>query len=341
MNNIINPSLTPKIKIGRTNIEVLPLGIGAMTWGKKVMMTAYGGTRDPEDEEEAFKTCLEAGITFFDTAEMYGSGNSELRLGELAQNSEAIIATKYAPSLPFMPFLPRPAKQLQKSLDNSLIRLRRSKVDLYQIHYHVPLVSNKALMDQLAVAVKSGKTLAVGVSNYSVEQMREAYEALRANGIALASNQVQYSLLYRRPEVDGVLDTCRELGVTLIAYMPLAMGALTGKYKPGSIPSDWMRRRMGNTFHDREIKAFTKINNKLAEIGNQYGKTPAQVALRWVIDRGALPIVGAKNASQARENIGALSFSLTNKDITTLEESTTGWFQGPKWKYSPTYTATD
>jgi aryl-alcohol dehydrogenase-like predicted oxidoreductase len=271
---------------------------------------------------------------------MYGSGNSELRLGELAQNSEAVVATKYAPSLPFMPYLPRPAKLLQKSLDKSLMRLHRSSVDLYQIHYHVPLVSNKALMNQLARAVNSGKTLAVGVSNYSVEQMKEAYEELKSHGIALASNQVQYSLLYRKPEVDGVLDTCRELGVTLIAYMPLAMGALTGKYKPGLIPSDWMRRRMGNTFHDREIKAISEITKKLTEIGNHYGKTPAQVALRWVIDRGALPIVGAKNAAQARENIGALSFSLTNKDITTLEESTTGWFQGPKWKYTPTYTAT-
>jgi aryl-alcohol dehydrogenase-like predicted oxidoreductase len=307
-----------------------------MTWGKKVMMTAYGGTRDPKDEEEAFKASLDAGITFFDTAEMYGSGNSESRLGELAQNTEAIIATKYAPSFPFMPFLPRPTRHLQSSLDNSLIRLRRSKVDLYQIHYPVSFISNKALMEQLAVAVNKGKTVAVGVSNYSAEQMWVAYETLKTYGIPLASNQVQYSLLYRRPEVNGVLEACRELGVSLIAYMPLAMGALTGKYKPGSVPSDWMRRRMGNTFRDREIEAAMEITEKLTEIGNRYGKTPSQVALRWVIEQGVLPIVGAKNGAQARENAGALSFSLTNTEITSLDEATTNWFQGTRWKYTPT-----
>lgn len=335
---MINQSVTQTIKIGGTNIQILPLGVGAMTWGHKVLMTAYGGTRSPKDEEEAFKTSLNAGITFFDTAEMYSSGNSERRLGELAQNTEAIIATKYAPSLPFMPFLPRPARHLQKALDNSLKRLRRPRVDLYQIHYPVSFLSNKALMDQLASAVEKGKTLAVGVSNYSAEQMKEAYEALKAYGIPLASNQVQYSLLYRRPEVNGVFDACRELGVTLIAYMPLAMGALTGKYKPGSIPSDWMRRRIGNTFRDREITAATEITLKLIEIGNRYEKTPAQVALRWVIERGALPIVGAKDGAQARENAGALSFTLTKSDINYLEESTLGWLQGTKWKYTPTLT---
>ena len=333
-----NQSVAQTITIGRTNIQVLPLGVGAMTWGQKVLMTAYGGTRSPKDEEEAFRTSLDAGITFFDTAEMYGSGNSEHRLGELAQNTKAIIATKYAPSLPFMPFLPRPARHLQKALDDSLMRLRRPKVDLYQIHYPVSFISNKALMDQLALAVKKGKALSVGVSNYSAEQMREDFDALKAYGIPLASNQVQYSLLYRRPEVNGVFDACRELGITLIAYMPLAMGALTGKYKPGSIPSDWMRRRMGNTFRDTEISAAAEITEKLLEIGNRYKKTPAQVALRWVIERGALPIVGAKDGAQARENAGALSFSLTKSDTDYLEESTLGWFQGTKWKYTPTYT---
>jgi aryl-alcohol dehydrogenase-like predicted oxidoreductase len=333
-----NKSVTQKIKIGRTNIEVLPLGVGAMTWGHKVLMTAYGGTRSPKDEEEAFRTSLDAGITFFDTAEMYGSGNSERRLGELAQNTEAIIATKYAPSLPFMPFLPRTSRNLLKALDASLIRLNRSRVDLYQIHYPVPFISNRALMDKMAIAVEKGKTMAVGVSNYSAEQMREAYEALKTYGILLASNQVQYSLLYRRPEVNGVFDTCRELGVTLIAYMPLAMGALTGKYKSGSIPPDWMRRRMGNTFREREIIAASEIIMKLIEIGNRYGKTPAQVALRWVIERGALPLVGAKDGAQARENAAALSFSLTKSDIDFLEESTLEWFQGTNWKYTPTLT---
>ncbi len=331
-------NITPTITIGGTDIRVVPLGVGAMTWGRKVLMTAYGGTRDPRDEEEAFRASLDAGVTLFDTAEMYGSGGSERRLGELARGTDAIIATKYAPSLPFMPFLPRAARHLLKALDASLMRLGRSLVDLYQIHYPVPLISNAALMDKLARAVQAGKTRAVGVSNYSAEQMRAAHEALKQYGIPLASNQVQYSLLYRRPEVDGVLQACKELGVTPIAYMPLAMGALSGRYRPGSIPSDWMRRRMGNTFRDREIAAAAAITATLAEIGETYGATPAQVALRWVIERGALPIPGAKNGAQARENAGALSFSLSASDIAQLEERTTGWVQGKRWKRTPTLT---
>jgi aryl-alcohol dehydrogenase-like predicted oxidoreductase len=192
-------------------------------------------------------------------------------------------------------------------------------------------------MKQLALAVEKGKTIAVGVSNFSAQQMKEAHLALKSYGIPLASNQVQYSLLYRRPEINGVLDTCHELGVTLIAYMPLAMGALTGKYKHGSIPADWMRRRMGNTFSNPAISASEETVKRLLEVGDKYGKTPAQVALRWVIDNGALPIAGAKNGAQARENAGALTFSLTKSELTYLEESTKGWFQGTRWNYSPTF----
>jgi len=328
------------IQLGKAGIIVPRIGVGAMTWGKKVRMTAYGGTAAPEDEEGAFRASLDGGATLFDTAEMYGSGNSERRLGELAKGTKAIVATKYAPSPPFLWFIPRSSSHLPEALEASLARLGRTSVDLYQIHYPVAFVSIRRLMDRLADAVKAGKTRAVGVSNFSEAQMREAHDALAVEGIPLASNQVQSSLLYRRPELDGVLKACKELGVTLLAYMPLAMGALPGKYRPGSLPAAWMRRRIPKTFRPAEISSAIAVAERLAEIGRRYGKTPAQVALRWVIEQGALPIPGAKNEAQARENAGDLTFSLTQAELNELSAATEAWIQKPKWKMSPMLSTT-
>lgn len=325
------------LRLGKTEVAVSPMGAGTMSWGNKVRMTAYGGTRSPKDEEEAFRVSLEAGITLFDTAEVYGAGNSERRLGELAGSSSAVIATKYAPSYPFpFYFLPRPSRHLPQALDASLSRLQRPRVDLYQIHYPVPFVSIEKLMDRLADALEAGKARAVGVSNFSEQQMRKAHAVLGERGIPLASNQVQYSLVYRRPEFNGVLRACQELGVTLLAYMPLAMGGLSGKYRPGLTPSDWMRRRMTTTFRPREVESLEVLTSKLADVGQRYGKSPAQVALRWVIDQGALPIPGAKEGAQAQENAGALSFSLSRGEVHELAEAGAEWVQEPHWKMSPT-----
>jgi aryl-alcohol dehydrogenase-like predicted oxidoreductase len=306
-----------------------------MTWGRKTRMTAYGGTRSPGDEETAFRASLDAGVLLFDTAEMYSSGNSERRLGELARGTNAVIATKFRPGLPFLPVVPRPSRYLPKALEGSLARLGLTTVDLYQIHYPVPGAAIKSLMSRLADTVQAGKARAVGVSNYTADQMRTAHAALEARGIPLASNQVQYSLLYRRPEFNGVLRTCKELGVTLLAYMPLAMGALSGKYRPGTGPTDWMRRRMTRTFRPREATSAVALTEKLAAIGRRYSKTPAQVALRWVMDQGAVPIPGAKDGVQARENAGAMTFSLSSVELEELRESAKGWVQEPRWRMSP------
>jgi aryl-alcohol dehydrogenase-like predicted oxidoreductase len=306
-----------------------------MTWGEKTRMTAYGGTKSPADEEAAFRASLDAGVTLFDTAEMYGSGNSEHRLGELARGTTAIIATKYAPSLAFLPFLPRSSRHLPKALDASLARLGRTTVDLYQIHYPVPLVSIKALMGRLADAVQAGQVRAVGVSNYSEVQMRIAQAALETRGVPLASNQVQYSLLYRRPEFDGVLAACKELGITLLAYMPLAMGALSGKYRPGNVPTDWMRRRMTKTFRPREVESLPGILGRLVAIGKSHERSAAQVALRWVMEQGAVPIPGAKDGIQARENAGSATFALSQSEVDELRETAQVWVQEPKWKMTP------
>lgn len=296
-----------------------------MTWGDpsgfarlSPAKLAYGGAHGFDAEKQALEASLAAGVTLFDTAAMYSSGASERRLGELANGKDVIIATKFPGSL-----LAR-AENMPKELNASLARLGRSHVDLYQHHFPSNRVSIPKLMALMADAVEAGKVRAVGVSNYSAEQMRVAHAALAQRGLPLASNQVEYSLLHRQPEVNGVLDACRELGVTLIAYQPLAGGALTGKYTSQSRPSGI--RRWTGSFRGKNLEAVEPVVALLREIGERYSKTPAQVALRWLIeDETVLPIPGAKNGRQAADNAAALSFRLTADEVAALDQATLAW----------------
>jgi aryl-alcohol dehydrogenase-like predicted oxidoreductase len=289
---------------------------GRSRWGPAKL--AYGGTRGPEEERRAFEASLSAGVDLFDTAAMYSGGASEQRLGELAEGTSVVIATKFPPG-----WLST-AEVLPEALDQSLARLRLSRIDLYQHHFPSRRVSIPALMDFMADAVEAGKVRAVGVSNYSAAQLRTAHAALAARGIPLASNQVEYSLLHRAPEVNGVLDACRELGVALIAYQPLAMGVLTGKYRPGDRPRGI--RRFGRYFRGDGLEKAQPVVALLREIGEGHSKTPAQVALRWLIEQeGVLPIPGAKDGRQAAGNAEALSFTLGDAEIQALDHATTAW----------------
>ena len=317
--------MTQTTLLGRTSVQVSRLGIGAMTWGKPTGMArlnpaqmAYGPSESGVEEERALEASLAAGVNLIDTAAMYSNGASERRVGELARGKAVLIATKFPPSP-----LTR-ASRLPGALDHSLARLQRAAIDLYQIHFPVPWMSIPKLMNLLADAVEAGKVKAVGVSNYSAAQLRLAHAALAKRGIPLASNQVQYSLLYRKPEVDGVLDACRELGITLIAYSPLAMGALTGKYSAATRATGF--RRFTPNFRGRGVEAVQPVVALLRQIGARYDKTPSQVALRWLIeDESVLPIPGAKNGKQAADNAGALSFRLTADEREALSQATLAW----------------
>lgn len=311
--------------LGRSDLSVPRLGVGAMTWGAARGLArfhpaklAYGGAHGPDEEKEALETSLAAGVTLFDTAAMYSGGASERRLGELVAGKDALIASKFPGSLNFR------TEQFPQELEASLKRLDRSSIDLYQHHFPSRRVDIPQLMDLLADAVEAGKVKAVGVSNYSADQMRMAHAALARRGIPLASNQVEYSLLHRQPETNGVLDACRELGITLIAYSPLAMGMLTGKYVAG-VKASGLRRFMPN-FNKKALQAVHPVLEVLLQIGGRYSKTPSQVALRWLIeDPIVLPIPGAKNGKQALSNAGALTFRLAQTEIEELAQATLDW----------------
>jgi aryl-alcohol dehydrogenase-like predicted oxidoreductase len=313
------------MRLGDSELVVSPLGIGAMTWGDISLSPrfnparfAYGPAEGKEELRRVIEVSLSNGVSFIDTAAMYGKGASELYVGELTEGMGITIATKFPSS-----FFPG-TKDLQKDLENSLKRLRRNSIELYQIHYPSPMFSIPKVLHLMADAVKEGKIKAVGVSNFSANQMREAYTLLEKRGVPLASNQVEYSLLHREPGKNGVLKACNELNITLIAYMPLRMGALTGKYLGKTHPKGF--RKYMSPFRKKDLPRLAQIVTLLQEIGNRYGKSASQVALRWLIQKGnVLPIPGVKNSEQANENAGALSFDLTSSEEEALNLAATKW----------------
>ena len=219
----------PIMQLGASGIRVAPLGLGAMSWANRSPM-GYGGADSPAAEARALEVSLAAGVTLVDTAEAYGRGRSERRVGELIRgHAEIVVATKYAP----YPF--RRAEALPRALQHSLARLGR--IDLYQIHWKPRFVAVPSPLRLVAMAHHEGQIRAIGVSNFTAGELRAAHTALADHGIPLAANQVQYSLVHRDPETNGVLETCRELGVALIAYSPLGMGVLTGNTARAGAPA--------------------------------------------------------------------------------------------------------
>lgn len=287
------------------------MGAGTWQWGDR-MYWGFGQEFSERDVWEAFDESVRAGLTFFDTAEVYGRGKSEAFLGEFIHRTHApvVVATK------FMPFPSRlTGAALPKALARSLERLGLPAIDLYQMHWPFPPVSIETWMEAMADVYHRGLVRAVGVSNYSVEQMRRAHAALARQSVPLASNQLKLSLLDREPLTNGLLDACRDLGITLIAYGPLAKGVLSGKYSADHRPPGWRGRRFR-----REVFAKIELLLRLQrEIAGTHGKTPAQVAINWCIAKGTLPIPGAKTGAQARENAGALGWSLTPDEVARLE----------------------
>lgn len=306
-----------QITLGRSNVTVTPLGIGTWAWGDKLFWS-YGKDYGANEVEAAFTATLEAGINWFDTAEVYGLGESENLLGRFMRQShqEVAIATKYMP-LPWRFSAQSVADALKASLD----RLQVDHVALYQIHSPFAfLMSQEALMNSLADEVQQGRIGAVGVSNYSADQMQEAHKYLAARGVPLAVNQMQYSLLARQIETNGVWDRAQQLGVTILAYSPLAQGLVTGKYTPENYVEPEGARRFDGRFSKEGLRKIAPLLDLLKELGRKYDRTPAQVALNWLICRGAVPIPGAKNAQQVRENAGALGWSLSELEVNQLSE---------------------
>jgi len=294
-------------------LHAIEMGLGAWQWGDR-MVWQYGQGYGDEDVHKAFQASVLEGIRFVDTAEIYGSGRSERLLGEFIKKTDQpiLVATKFFP----FPWRFR-KKTLTRALQASLERIGVESVDLYQIHWVSLTMSTDLLMEGLVECVKSGMTRTVGVSNFGQTRMLAAYSALARQNVPLASNQVHYSLLSRGAEKKGILARCKELGIRMIAYSPLEQGLLTGKYGVSNLPPG---TRGGH--YAKLLPKIQPLIKLLTEIGQDHGgKSNAQVALNWVICKGALPIPGAKNEEQAQQNTGALGWKLTDDEVARLDEA--------------------
>ncbi len=306
------------VKLGNTPVEVSVMGLGTGPWGNKSTW-GFGDGYAEEDVKKAFKVSLDAGMTFFDTAEVYGDGIAETILGQVLREFGAgrklIVATK------FMPDAGRQSrKDVLEALEASLRRLGLDMIDLYQIHYPLPPSPVDIWAEALKEAIDRGLTRAVGVSNFDELEMRRMHEALARQGVPLASNQVRYNILFREIETNGVMSACKELGVAVIAWAPMAQGLLTGKYGPENPPPLARRERYKDI-----LERVPRVVEELERVGCAHGgKTPAQVAVNWVIAKGAIPIPGAKNAAQALENTGALGWRMTGQEIARLDKASSG-----------------
>lgn len=293
-----------------------PLGVGTWAWGDKSTwgMGGYDTALTESTIREAWEASIAAGVTLFDTAEVYGGGKSERIIGRLlaedpSRRPSLVITTKFMP----MPYKINVKAALLAAARGSLDRLGIDQIDLYQIHGPISLRSHEAMAEALAAAHEQGLVRAVGVSNYSITEMRRIHAALAKRGLPLASNQIEFSLLRRRPETSGLLAACRELGVVPIAYSPIGQGRLSGKYSATNSPPG---RR---DFSAHPMEQVDQVVAVLREIGEAHDRTPSQVALNWTIAKGTVPIPGAKNADQARQNAGGLGWSLSDEDIARLD----------------------
>ena len=292
-------------------LDHIEMGLGAWSWGDRIYWH-YGHGYTDDDIAEAFRTSLAGGVNLVDTAEVYGSGRSEHLLGQFIKdaNQSVIVATKFFP-IPYR----FTKNSVVRAMRGSLARLGLEHVDLYQLHWPSPVVPIETYVEGLAMVVQAGLAHNVGVSNYNIEQMERASKCLAKHAISLASNQVEYNLLDRNAERSGLLDRCKEMDIRLIAYSPLAMGLLTGKYTAETPPSGPRGRKYAAIMKD-----LLSLITLMTEIGKGHGeKTPGQVALNWIICKGGLPIPGAKTGVQAQQNLGAIGWRLTPEEMAALD----------------------
>lgn len=300
------------VELGRGGPKVSEIGIGMWQAGGK----SWGTDVDDLDCQNAMEEAVRLGITLVDTAEAYGDGHSEEVVGKAIRTvgrDNVFIATKVAGEH----LRPR---DVERACRASAKRLGVREIDLYQVHWPNPwdLSPIPETMKTLERLQRAGRIRHIGVSNFDVRDLEEARAALSRADIV--SDQVQYSLLHREPE-SGLVSYAKREGIALLAWSPLAKGALTGGYSAARRPKDPIRSD-NDLFRPKNLEAARPLVSLVKRTARAHGKTPAQVALRWLADhRGVIPIPGAKRPTQAEENAGAADWSLTRAERAALERS--------------------
>ena len=305
-----------------SSLKLPPMGLGAWAWGDSVFW-GYNPKQDG-DLKQVFDYALSKDLAFFDTAELYGIGRSETLLGNFRSASGTIdsekvqIAAKFA-ALPFR----TKAKDVVNACRASLKRLNpnggNKPIDLYQIHFPNAW-SNEDYWDGLAECYEQGLVKSVGVSNYGVDAVRAVHSKLAERGIPLATNQIQLSLIYKYPIENGLLEACNDLGVEVLSYSPLALGFLTGKYDKDTRPKG-PRQKIAETLFDGDAgDSFSDLIKVMRDVSENHGGAPlSQVALNWTRAKGTIPIPGARSLKQAKQNLGALDWNLSEEEVRALD----------------------
>ncbi len=294
-------------KLGSSGIEVSDISLGS--W------LTYSGGVEKAQSIACVHRALEVGITLLDTANIYGKGAAETVLGEALagiKRDSYVLATKlYFPMTETDKGSSR--AQIEKQLEASLKRLRVDHVDLYQCHRYDDDTPLEETMEALSAAVRSGKTRAIGFSEWPVEKIKEATEM--AGVEKFVSSQPQYSMLWREPEAE-VIPYCAEHGISQIVWSPLAQGILTGKYRPGAAVPEGSRASsasMGHFLQDLgDRQGVLEAVQSMRGLAEQAGLSLAQFALAWVLrmDNVASAIIGASRPEQIDENVTASDASV-------------------------------
>jgi aryl-alcohol dehydrogenase-like predicted oxidoreductase len=289
------------------SLEVSVVGLGCNNFGRRLDFNATSTVVD---------TALDAGINFFDTADIYGSTKSEEYLGRALgrRRDDVVVATKFGSAVDEQRKGARP-EYVRRAVDDSLRRLGTDRIDLYQLHTPDPNVPIEDTLGALDELVKAGKVREIGCSNFSAEQLREAEEATREGAARFVSVQNEYSLLHREPEHD-VLPECERAAISFIPYFPLANGLLTGKYRRGQSAPAGSRLDSGRgerLLTDRNLG----IVEELIGFSEGRGHSILELAFSWLLTRPAVVsvIAGATSSEQARSNAAAASWELTDAEL--------------------------
>ncbi|MBO1305037.1 aldo/keto reductase [Enterococcus sp. 669A] len=302
-------------KLGTTELALSPIGLG--TWqfsGGNGLTSKFWNQVDFQTMKEILRISLENGVNWVDTAEAYGNGESERVIGRIIQELESegmtapYIADKWWP-------LARTARSITTTIDQRLALLQKSTIDLYQIHHPTSFSSIEKQVEAMCELVYQHKISYVGVSNFSPKQMEKAHLYLQDAGAQLVSNQVCYNLVNRKIEQNGVLDTAKRLGISIIAYSPLQQGLLTGKFHehPELMRQLFFLRKYQSGITEKKLQKTQPLIDLLKELGDQYDKTPAQIALNWLIHshgETVFAIPGATKLHHVEQNIGSTTFKL-------------------------------
>jgi aryl-alcohol dehydrogenase-like predicted oxidoreductase len=311
-------------RLGKSDIQISAVGLGCWQFSEGFgLVGGFWEALPSETVREIVDASLRGGINWFDTAEAYGKGRSEKALAAALEQlgkkpGEVVIATKWLPLL-------RGASSIKKTIDERIACLSPFPIDLHQIHQPFALATVEAQANAMADLVEAKKIRTVGVSNFSAKRMRAAHAALARRGIPLVSNQMPYSLLDRKIESNGVLATAKELGITLIAYSPLAQGLLSGKFHddPTLISKSPGPRKYLPSFRAQGLARSRPLVDELRKIAVAYGVTASQVALNWLLHfHGDTVVVipGATKRRHAEENVGAMSFTLSREELNRIDE---------------------